>query len=89
MEVVPLDVVGQELGELVRHAVGHDVALQGGRAALGVHCKEVRDVELHEVQDELLGPALLQVAPAGGLQELQQELVVTGILEPARGRRDE
>ena len=62
VEVVPVDVLREELGELVGHAIGQDIALDGGGAPLGVHREEVRDIELQQVHDEFLGSALLQVA---------------------------
>lgn len=69
LQGIPLDIVWQEVGELVWHTGGQDVALQRGGAPCWLRPKQARDVQLQEVQHEVAGPPLLQVALSHWLHE--------------------
>ncbi len=81
-QIIPLNVLRQELHELVGHATAHDIAVDGGAAALRVHHEQIRDIQLQKVHDEILGPVLLTVTLAHRPEELQQEVVMLSIFEP-------
>lgn len=82
LQLVRLDELYEERGELVRHTAGQNVALDGRRAPFAsLHLEQIRDVQGKQIQNEVLGSLLFHVAPAHGLDENQKELVELWVLE--------
>lgn len=71
MEGVSLNKVREKVSELVRNRLSQQVTLDsGGTTLLRVHDKQIRDIQVKEIQEKVFGTPLVEIALCYRLEEI-------------------